>query len=441
MKKLAVSFIEELDRYVATCSKCGMCQAVCPIFKQTGKETDVARGKLALLQTVIQQNAFIEPEAVHERLNFCLLCGSCKANCPSGVNVMEIFIKARAMLTEYKGHALVKKILFKKMSENPSSFDKLTQWLSHLQTLLTQDEENPQETFRFKFLSPLISHRHFIPLVKEPFHTKLELSGTKPGRYKKGITAAFFTGCIIDRIFPRIAFSTIEVLKYHGIEVIIPSEQRCCGMPMLASGDLKTFSFLVESNLQSFKKASFDVLVTACATCTNTIKNFWPSMCSDIPTKLKEMLNHLAEKTMDINQFLVQKTELKKISSFGNNNEIVTYHDPCHLKKSLNITEEPREIIRASGKTIAEMKDSDKCCGMGGTFNLLHYNVSRAIGEIKAENIKKTQCVTVATGCPACMIQISDMLARAKSPVKIKHTIELYADELRNDICNRSAEN
>ena len=48
IKKLAELF-KELDDQLVGCMKCGMCQAVCPVFGQTGRETDVTRGKLALL--------------------------------------------------------------------------------------------------------------------------------------------------------------------------------------------------------------------------------------------------------------------------------------------------------------------------------------------------------------------------------------------------------
>ena len=101
MKELA-NLVKELEDQLVTCIRCGMCQSVCPLFEQTRKEADVARGKLALL-TGLMENMFTDPDGVNERLNRCLLCGSCAANCPSGVNVVEIFIKARAILAEYKG--------------------------------------------------------------------------------------------------------------------------------------------------------------------------------------------------------------------------------------------------------------------------------------------------------------------------------------------------
>ncbi len=41
--------MKELEDQLVVCMRCGLCQAVCPLFAETGREADVARGKLALL--------------------------------------------------------------------------------------------------------------------------------------------------------------------------------------------------------------------------------------------------------------------------------------------------------------------------------------------------------------------------------------------------------
>ena len=71
----------KLDDKLADCMRCGLCQAVCPVFGVTHKEGDVTRGKLALLDNLAHK-IIQDPDAVEERLNRCLLCGSCQANCP-----------------------------------------------------------------------------------------------------------------------------------------------------------------------------------------------------------------------------------------------------------------------------------------------------------------------------------------------------------------------
>ena len=62
----------KLDDRLADCMRCGLCQAVCPVFGVTHKEADVSRGKLALLDNLAHK-IIEDPDAVEEKLNRCLL--------------------------------------------------------------------------------------------------------------------------------------------------------------------------------------------------------------------------------------------------------------------------------------------------------------------------------------------------------------------------------
>jgi glycolate oxidase iron-sulfur subunit len=431
MNELA-NLVKELEDQLVTCTRCGMCQSVCPLFEQTRREADVARGKLALL-TGLMDNIFTDPDGVNERLNQCLLCGSCAANCPSGVNVVEIFIKARAILAEYKGLSPAKKLIFRNLLAHPGRFDTLVDWAGRFQGLFTKPDANAQGTSCARLVSPLLSHRHFMPLSTTPFHKTLpEKELTTTG---SGPRAAIFTGCLIDKIFPNVAHASLKVLSHHGVPVVIPSGQGCCGIPSLASGDRDSFTRLVDHNLALFEKHDFDVLVTACATCTSIIKKLWPSVYKNPSPGMQKKLTALSEKTMDINQFLVDQVGIDPIETGLEEaeKEIVTYHDPCHLKKSLNVADQPRQVITAAGCQLKEMTGADKCCGMGGSFNIYHYDLSSSIGTLKEKNIEATGCTTVSTGCPACMMQISDMLGKAGSSIKVRHPMEIYASRLEKN--------
>ena len=138
----------------------------------------------------------------------------------------------------------------------------------------------------------------------------------------------------------------------------------------------------------------------------------------------------LAARTLDISQFLVDKVGVTAAVPGAEDGKIaITYHDPCHLKKSLGVAAQPRGLIQANpAYVLKEMPESDWCCGCGGSFNLQHYETSAAIGKRKRDNIAKSQARVVATGCPACMLQITDMLSQAGMRVAVKHTVEIYAD-------------
>ena len=416
--------LKELDDQLVNCMRCGMCQAVCPVFAQTGNEADVTRGKLALLDALASEMVK-DPEAVNKKLNKCLLCGTCQANCPSGVSVMDIFLKGRAILTGYLGLPPVKKAIFKGMLKNPKLFNLLTDMGSKFQGLFTRsaNEMLGSSCARFDFAG--LGDRHFRGLAETPLHKIYPSLDTPTGISGKRV--AIFVGCAIDKIFPKVGEAMIKALKYHGVGIYMPAGQACCGIPVLSSGDVATFSSLVRQNLKLFEKGEFDYIVTACASCTSTLHELWPDMITD--DSLKPRLKKLAEKTMDITQFLVDVVGVKPVEASGRAKK-VTYHDPCHLRNSLKITAQPRAMLKASGNDFVEMNNAASCCGCGGSFNLVHYDVSKKIGTEKATNIINSGADIASTACPACMLQITDMLSQANARMEVKHPIELYADTL-----------
>lgn len=430
IKKL-IDLMKALEDQLATCMRCGMCQSVCPVFDKTGREADVARGKLALLDGLMTQ-MLSEPDQVDVRLNRCLLCGSCASNCPSGVRVLEIFIKARAILTQYNGLPPAKRAVLRGLLAKPTLFNRLTRWSTKAQSLVARPVNEVIGTSCARITPDFLKDRHFVPMAKTPFHTKTPRMSTQPG--KSGLRVGFFVGCLLDKFYPRIAEAVTSVLSHHEVGLFIPEDQGCCGIPALSAGDIQTFSKLLQHNLYRFEIEGFDYLVTACATCTATLKELWPVMAAQTDIDPKRIAA-FSEKTLDIHEFLVCKLRLEAdegVQNAAKKAPIITYHDPCHLKKSLGVDKAPRQLIRKNtAYRYQEMENSDTCCGMGGSFNLQHYDISSQIGKEKASNIAATGCQTVATGCPACMMQLSDMLSRTGEKIAVKHAIEVYLESLK----------
>ena len=169
-----------------------MCQAVCPVFRETGDEGDVARGKIFLLERLAAQ-MLTDAKGAKTRLEKCLMCGTCAANCPSGVKVLEIFLKARAALTRYIGLSPVKKLIFRGMLKHPERMDALVETASKFQNLGTSKADLRQGTRCSELLSGVIGKRHFLPLTKKPLHKRYPSLDTQKG--KSGLRVALFPGC------------------------------------------------------------------------------------------------------------------------------------------------------------------------------------------------------------------------------------------------------
>ncbi len=48
--------LKDLEENIYQCSKCGLCQKVCPIYKETGNECTLSRGKFTLLNGVVKKH-------------------------------------------------------------------------------------------------------------------------------------------------------------------------------------------------------------------------------------------------------------------------------------------------------------------------------------------------------------------------------------------------
>lgn len=422
--------IKELEDQLADCTRCGMCQAVCPVFGQTRREADVARGKLALLDGLAQE-MFTDPKGVSQRLNRCLLCGSCEKNCSSGVQVVDIFLKARTILAGYQGLPPAKKLLLQKLLGRPRLLDRLLEYGAAYQHLVAKPLSNRTGTSCGRLLTLPLRGRHFLPLADTPFHRESPSLDNPAGR--SGLRVAFFPGCLLDKVLPQVARAAVKTLQFHQVGIYMPEGQACCGIPAISGGDMETFQNLVRHNVELFQKGQFDYLVTACATCTFTLRKLWPLAAKRGLGPLAPSALRLAEKTLDISQFLASRFSIRPAESASDGAERITYHDPCHLKKSIGVAAEPRSLIACSPeRRLVEMPDADACCGMGGSFNIEHYDLSRQIGEQKRDSIAATGCRTVATGCPACMMQLADALSKAGDDVAVKHVIEIYAENLED---------
>jgi glycolate oxidase iron-sulfur subunit len=432
--------LRALETLLSACTRCGACQAVCPVFSTTGREADVARGKLALLDGLAAR-LFETPDGVMERLDRCLLCGTCAARCPAGVRLMEIFVLARFIIKDVMGLPPLQRAALRMILAAPKRFNRLLGVAARMQHLARG--ASCGETAAIPVGPPRIRDRHFVPLARVPFRAMMNTCDLRQA--KKADTfqpvVIFFTGCLLDKFFPHVARATVTTLTAAGVRLILPADQGCCGMPAVSMGDSKTLFHLLHHHVTMLSAQPFDYLVTACATCAAMIKTLWPKLSKTVAAKLTADLTDMAEKTMDISQFLVQIGGISSVTPpAGSATIVVTYHDPCHLKNAVGITREPRQLIRANPRyDLVEMEGASSCCGMGGTFNWRHYGLSTEIGAKKRDQILATGASVVATSCPACMMQLSDMLATTQPRVAVKHVIELYS-EGRSSVFSLSAD-
>ena len=100
----------------------------------------------------------------------------------------------------------------------------------------------------------------------------------------------------------------------------------------------------------------------------------------------------------------------------------VFYHDPCHLRFKLHITEEPRQLLRLfQGIDLQELEGGPQCCGQGGLFQVAHPDLALQVWENLMENYGALSANTVVTACSGCLLQWQRGLGAGESDGQVKH--------------------
>jgi glycolate oxidase iron-sulfur subunit len=413
--------IRKFQSDVEQCMKCGFCGYFCPVYREERHEKGLARGKGQLIRFALQGGQDLT-EGFYEAIDNCLLCKTCVQYCPAKTRIDHAVTAARGDYAAEKGLPLSKSLVFKYILPNRWLFGMALRIASWFQFVLPRGEGK----FRHlpQFLSALGAGRAVPEIAPKFLRKTLPERNPAPGQPKYRV--GFFSGCATEYIFPEIGHMMAEVLRNLDCEVVFDKRQGCCGAPVYFSGDFRTGRKMAQRNLEAFE--AYDYVVTGCATCSSGL-NEYPVYLAETPEE-KKRFEDFAARVKDFNEFVIDvlaadpdRFQLDPRYQ----GKTVTWHDPCHLARYQEISAQPRKILDAlDGLNFVEMPNADRCCGLGGSFSITHYEASKQIADHKVEAVTASGADAVVTACPGCMIQLRDALSRHKKSVEVLHIGQLF---------------
>lgn len=221
MKKLN-DFKDDVNK----CSKCGLCQSVCPVYKITGNDCAVSRGKFVMLDGVLKGDLKLNKN-IEKYIDLCLKCGKCTNFCPSSIDVCKIFETAKH---EYVKNTILGRLIF--FLESKYIFSNLI---------------------------------NIFKILTKPFRKKL------PVKQQKSLKVIYFKGCV-NNLYPKTDNYIERIFRNSDVE-IIEKDFDCCGLPFLSSGNLERFEEVKQHNLKMLD-CDFDYILTDCASCESTLKQY-----------------------------------------------------------------------------------------------------------------------------------------------------------------------
>jgi len=399
------------EKIFRKCVHCGMCNATCPTYQLLGDELDGPRGRIYLIQDMLENEK--KPSAnVVKHIDRCLSCYSCVTTCPSGVNYMHLIDHGRNYI--------------EKKYKRPF-FDRYTRKL--LSIILPNQKLFKTAGFLIRFLKPtkfLFPKKieKMISLMPTKFPKKKlnERKIYKPKTKKIISRVALLSGCVQRTLSPQINEATIRLLNRHKVEVVVPKEIECCGSlnHHLGKENLAYQNF--KNNIlvwyEEYSSKGLDAIISNTSGCGTTLKDYGFIFREDPDKELRKKAKKISELTMDISEYLNENLKLNFETK--NKNYKIAYHSACSMQHGQKIHSEPINLIKKTGNEVIEIPDGHLCCGSAGTYNLLQNDIAQKLLDEKIKNIEKTNPDLISTGNIGCITQIA-----SGTQIPILHTVEI----------------
>lgn len=404
---------EAMAKAVGTCVHCGFCLPACPTYQELESEMDSPRGRILLMKSVLEGE--LEEASAQPHIDRCLGCLACVTHCPSGVEYGELVTSYRDHIRETAPEA--KKLSYSERLRNwivrhTLPYPRRFRWALRL-GLWTK----PLGRFAPKALRPMID---LLPeklgVERTPEYVPAE--GERRGR------VALLAGCGQQVLAPEINGAAARILAAQGIDVLIPSDQGCCGALAWHTGEGRAASKFA-TDLISKIPDDVDCFLTTAAGCGSAIHEY-PLLLAGAPQQ--EAAQKFAQQSMDISVYL-NRLELRPFPSqkLHNGEKVrIAYHDACHLAHAQKVRSEPRQLLkRLPGVELVELSDCDTCCGSAGTYNIEQPDIADQLGKRKAQAVIDSGASIVATGNIGCLVQLQKHLKSLGSQVTVLHTVQV----------------
>jgi L-lactate dehydrogenase complex protein LldF len=405
------------------CIRCATCLNVCPVFRLVGGHVfgKTYTGGIGTILTAW----FDELKKSEDIQGLCIQCGSCVPLCPGKIDIPGLILELRRRIVVEKGQSLALKAIFSVVN-NRRLFHSMLRMASVTQKPFTQGRFIRHLPL---FLSDMTEFRSLPAVAAVPLRDTIQ----KISQPKGGEKVVFYAGCLIDFCYPEMGESLVKILNKAGIEVVFPDDQTCCGAPARYNGAYEVAGKNAQDNIKALLAPDATYVVSACPTCTVALKHdFLDTFKSLGETGALEDAQKLSAKTIDFASLVKKLVDEGRLTlKEGEDLGKITYHDSCHLKRTLKACDEPRELLKKAGHQITEMYECDTCCGMAGSYSLKLPEISAPILERKLKHIKETGASKVIMDCPGCVLQIRGGLDKDGSAIRAEHTVESLSDRFK----------
>ncbi len=359
-----------------------------------------------MLQEVLRGDlvADVDDPAVTEALDLCLSCKACASDCPTGVDMArlksEVLHRRRGRVTSWIPDPL-------------GDLPRLADLAARVPGLANRSLVGTGSVGTVRSGLADVDPRRSLPAFAPATFQVVYERGQRGGRVPQAPTpvgrVVLWVDTFTDHFAPQAAVATLRVLVAAGFDVEVVTDDACCGLTSITTGDLDAAKARLR-HLVTVLGASGggDVAVPIVGVeppCVAAVRDDLPDLLPDEPgmPAVVARVRTLAE------VLATRRPDWSPPSLIG---RTVVVQPHCHQYAVMGFAPD-RAILAATG---ADVVTVGGCCGLAGNWGLErgHHDVSVAIANqqlLPAVAAAPDDAIVVADGF-SCRTQLADLADR-----------------------------
>jgi len=381
--RLADPHIAAVERNLRACVHCGICTATCPTYLLTGDERDGPRGRIVMIQRMLESDGAPTAETVRH-IDRCLSCLGCRTACPSSVDYARLVDQARVHIHETYRRPL------------------RDRWM--------------RTSIAFVMARPALV-RFGLRLAHAVAPIATRLPGSLGAMARKAVAAApptdkvplpksngaqrvaLMPGCVQQALAPSIDRAAQRVLARRDIALSALEDAGCCGALAHHLGRRDEAKAWAKRAISAFEKSGSDAVLITATGCSAHLADYTELFCDE--PDWQPRARAFAEKVRDFSDLAQPKP------IYATKRLRIAHHVPCSLQHGLGRGNSGEAALKAAGYDVADIPEGHLCCGSAGSYSLLQPEMAAALRQRKLDNIATLEADAIASANIGCLLHLA----------------------------------
>ena len=369
---------------------------MCPTYRAADEEITSTRGRANLLRNAMSGDLPDDPtdeEFVTEVLDLCIGCKGCKNDCPSGVDMAKLKAEVVHEHHQREGIALRDRIFanVETLLSLGSAFAPLSNWAMDV----------PGSGWLLERAVGIAADRELPSFHRRTFEDRMAARGG-PAVPPAAATrkALVVPDPYTNHSHPQVGEAAVSVLEAAGVHVRLADGVTDSGRPAFSKSMLDHARETARENVDALAprvRDGWDVVTVEPSDAVMFQFDYLDLLGGDD-------VEAVADNTYGVLEY-VDVHDLDRDIDFAAPEESLAYHGHCH-QKSVRKDHHAVGVLRRAGYEVDPLDSG--CCGMAGSFGYEaeHRSMSRAIGDILADQVRASPGAEVVAPGASCRSQL-----------------------------------